>query len=144
MSLDESPSTPDGRSESVREEVPLAGIRVVELAGIGPIQLGLTRTRDEWAHAFAAVDGCVTPVLNLDEAPHDPHLAARGTFTDAFGVIQPQPAPRFSRTPGGIRSALPAPGADSHAALSAWGFSAAEIDDLVAASAVHEPDSAPA
>lgn len=91
----------------------------------------LTRTRDEWAEVFAGLDACVTPVLNLDEAPRGAHLAARGTFTEAFGIVQPQPAPRFSRTPGRIRSAPSAPGADSRVILSNWGFSKAEIDELI-------------
>ena len=57
-----------------------------------------TRTRDEWAAIFAGSDACVTPVLTPTEAPDDPHLAARGTFFSTGGVIQPAPAPRFSRS----------------------------------------------
>jgi len=96
-----------------------------------------TRTRDEWAVAFAGIDGCVAPILDLEEAPHGEHLAARGTFTEEFGVIQPVPAPRFSRTPGRIRSAPTAPGADSIAVLQRWGFDQREIDGLVADGVVH-------
>ena len=81
----------------------------------------LTRTRDEWA-----------PVLDLAEAPDGAHLAARGTFAEAFGIVQPTPAPRLSRTPGRIRSAPPSPGADSREVLSDWGFDKAEIDALIA------------
>jgi alpha-methylacyl-CoA racemase len=69
----------------------------------------LTRTRDEWAAAFEGVDGCVAPVLDLAEAPDGGHLAARGTFTEAFGVVEPAPTPRLSRMPGRIRSAPPGP-----------------------------------
>jgi len=98
----------------------------------------LTRTRDEWAAAFEGVDGCVAPVLDLAEAPDGAHLAARGTFTEAFGVVQPAPAPRLSRTPGRIRSAPPAPGADSREVLSDWGFDKAEIDALIAQGTVGE------
>jgi len=58
-----------------------------------------TRTRDEWAALFANTDACVAPVLRWEEAPHHPHLAARGTFVEIDGVVQPAPAPRFSRTP---------------------------------------------
>ena len=58
-----------------------------------------TRTRDEWAALFAPSDACVAPVLDWDEAPHHPHLAARGTFVEVDGITQPAPAPRFSRTP---------------------------------------------
>jgi alpha-methylacyl-CoA racemase len=64
-----------------------------------------SRTRDEWAEVFAGTDACVTPVLTLSEAPAHPHLAARGTYVQHDGMVQPAPAPRFSRTP----ATLPAP-----------------------------------
>ena len=73
-----------------------------------------SRTRDEWTAAFADSDACVAPVLTLREAPHHPHLAARGTFTERGGVIQPAPAPRFSATPVSVRGGPAQPGA--HAA----------------------------
>ena len=98
-----------------------------------------TRTRDEWAAAFADVDACVAPVLDLAEAPGDAHLASRGTFVEEFGVTQPAPAPRFSRTPGRIRSAPTAPGADSVDVLRSWGFDGAEIDRLIADGVVCPP-----
>jgi alpha-methylacyl-CoA racemase len=58
-----------------------------------------TRTRNEWSDAFAGTESCFAPVLSLDEAPHHPHLQARGTYVEIDGVTQPAPAPRFSRTP---------------------------------------------
>lgn len=100
-----------------------------------------TRTRDEWGAAFAGVDGCVTPILDLEEAPHGEHLAARGTFVEEFGVVQPVPAPRFSRTPGRIRSAPTAPGADSVEVLHRWGFDRREIEALVTEGVVHPANS---
>ncbi|WP_333764131.1 CaiB/BaiF CoA transferase family protein, partial [Streptomyces sp. IBSBF 2390] len=51
-----------------------------------------SRTRDEWTAVFEDSDACVAPVLSLREAPHHPHLAARGTFTDHGGITQPAPA----------------------------------------------------
>jgi alpha-methylacyl-CoA racemase len=60
----------------------------------------LTRTRDEWCALFEDSDACVAPVLDWDEAPLHPHNRARGTFVEVDGVLQPAPAPRFSRTPG--------------------------------------------
>jgi len=69
--------------------------RIAERIGSAP--------RHEWLERFGDGDGCVAPVLSLREAPDDPHLAARGTFLTRFGVRQPAPAPRFSRTPGTIR-----------------------------------------
>jgi alpha-methylacyl-CoA racemase len=97
-----------------------------------------TRTRDEWAAAFAGTDACVTPVLSLREAPAAPHLVARGTFVDVDGVPQPGPAPRFSRTPGAVRGAQRLPGADTRAVLADCGFTADEVDRLLADGAVAE------
>ncbi|MEU0219891.1 CaiB/BaiF CoA-transferase family protein [Streptomyces sp. NPDC006265] len=72
-----------------------------------------SRTRDEWTVVFDGSDACVAPVLSLREAPHHPHLAARGTFTDHGGITQPAPAPRFSATPTCVRTGPARPGADT-------------------------------
>lgn len=58
-----------------------------------------TKTRDEWAAVFADTDACVAPVLTFGEATEHPHAVARGGFVEVDGVVQPAPAPRFSRTP---------------------------------------------
>ncbi|MDG4834376.1 CaiB/BaiF CoA-transferase family protein [Solwaraspora sp. WMMD1047] len=57
-----------------------------------------TRTRAEWERVFDGSDACVTPVLTFAEAPAHPHLAARRTLVDVDGLVQPAPAPRFSRS----------------------------------------------
>jgi len=59
----------------------------------------LRRTRDDWAQLLESADACATPVLGLEDAPQHPHNIARGTFVEVDGVVQPAPAPRFSRTP---------------------------------------------
>jgi alpha-methylacyl-CoA racemase len=61
--------------------------------------LFLTRTRDEWCAIMDGTDICFAPVLSLGEAPKHAHNAARGTFVEDGGMIQPAPAPRFSATP---------------------------------------------
>ncbi|MGY0490493.1 CaiB/BaiF CoA transferase family protein [Streptomyces sp. WG-D5] len=71
------------------------------------------RTRDEWTAVFEGSDACVAPVLSLREAPHHPHLAARGTFVEHGGLTQPAPAPRFSATPTSVHSGPARPGADT-------------------------------
>ena len=43
-------------------------------------------------------DAVPHPVLSITEAPQHPHNVARGTFIEIDGVVQPAPAPRFSRT----------------------------------------------
>jgi alpha-methylacyl-CoA racemase len=89
-----------------------------------------TKTRDEWCSIMETTDVCFAPVLSMDEAPNHPHNVHRGTFTEVAGVVQPAPAPRFSRTPGAIeRPPCPA-GQDTDGALSDWGFGADEISKL--------------
>lgn len=85
------------------------------------------KTRDEWAAIFEGSDACASPVLTWSEAPHHPHLAARGTFVEVAGVTQAAPAPRFDRTPPGPLGAPPAPGADSADVLSEIGYSPDQI-----------------
>ena len=58
-----------------------------------------TKTRDEWCALLEGTNTCFAPVLSMDEAPKHPHHVARGTFVEIDGVVQPAPAPRFSRTP---------------------------------------------
>ncbi|GAA0990725.1 CaiB/BaiF CoA-transferase family protein [Acrocarpospora macrocephala] len=58
-----------------------------------------TRTRADWEAVFAGSDACVSPVLELTEAPEHPHNRARGTFVEIAGVTQPAPAPRLLGTP---------------------------------------------
>lgn len=79
------------------------------------------RTRDEWTEVFEGSDACVAPVLSLREAPAHPHLAARGTFTDHGGLVQPAPAPRFSLTPASVRSGPARPGAGAADVARDWG-----------------------
>jgi alpha-methylacyl-CoA racemase len=95
-----------------------------------------TRTRAEWCARLEGSDACFAPVLSLDEAPEHPHHRARGTFIDVAGIVQPAPAPRFSRTPAGIPTPPEDPGPDSAAALGDWGFTGAEIAALKAAGAL--------
>ena len=59
-------------------------------------ELFRTRPRDEWCALLEGSDACAAPVLSMAEAPAHPHNAARGTFIEADGVVQPAPAPRFS------------------------------------------------
>ncbi|GAD59256.1 MULTISPECIES: CaiB/BaiF CoA transferase family protein [Brevundimonas] len=80
----------------------------------------LTQPRDHWTALLEGTDACFAPVLSLDEAPAHPHLAARESFTEAFGVTQPAPAPRFSRTPGAIQGPPAKAGENGQAVLARW------------------------
>lgn len=87
-----------------------------------------SRTRDEWEKLFAGTDACVTPVLTPEEAARHSHTQARNGFVEVAGMLQPAPAPRFSRTPGG--AAEPVCDSSAGAALAEWGFSPDEVSEL--------------
>lgn len=55
-----------------------------------------SKSREEWTEVFLGTDACVAPVLNPEEALAHPQNAARNTWSEADGVLQAAPAPRFS------------------------------------------------
>ncbi|RAS03485.1 CaiB/BaiF CoA transferase family protein [Cupriavidus alkaliphilus] len=77
------------------------------------------RSRADWCALLEGTDVCFAPVLSFAEAPEHPHLKARGTFVEVDGVVQPAPAPRFSRTPAAEPTPPQAPG-DLGEALAGW------------------------
>jgi len=81
-------------------------------------------------------DACYAPVLDLEEAPRHPHNLARGVFTEEAGVVQANPAPRFSRTPGAIQGPPPLPGEHTETALADWGFSTDNLSVLRSSGAI--------
>ena len=85
------------------------------------------KTRAEWCALLEGSDACFAPVLDLDEAPQHPHNQFRHTFVDIDGLVQPAPAPRFSRTPTHVQSPPTVIGAHSEAVLRDWGLSPAAI-----------------
>jgi alpha-methylacyl-CoA racemase len=89
-----------------------------------------SKTRDEWCKVFESSDACFAPVLSFSEARAHPHNRGRQSFVTVAGVEQPAPAPRFSRTPPGVRRAPPERGEGGRAALSEWGFVENEIKQL--------------
>lgn len=93
-------------------------------------ELFRTRTRQEWCELLEGTDVCFAPVLSMAEAVDHPHNQARGVFETREGVVQPTPAPRFSRTPGVIGAPPPNAGSQTDEALADWGFSEGEIAEL--------------
>ncbi|HEX7114549.1 MAG TPA: CaiB/BaiF CoA-transferase family protein [Steroidobacter sp.] len=89
-----------------------------------------TRTQAEWCTILEGTDACFSPVLSFSEAPQHPHHQARGTFLEIDGIVQPAPAPRFSRT----KPALPTPpepaGQSTEQVLRDWGIDEARIERL--------------
>lgn len=139
-------------------------LRLLDLTDVGPDRLDPRqwpalrallaeafgrRTREEWTALFEGTDACVAPVLSYAEAPDHPHLAARSTYVEHHGIVQPAPAPRFSRTPAALGTPPSTPGADTRTALAAWGID--DVDALLASGAAveqtpersHEPSGAP-
>jgi alpha-methylacyl-CoA racemase len=93
-------------------------------------ELFRTKTRDEWCEILEGTDACFAPVLAMSEAARHPHVQARRTIVEDFGVQQPAPAPRFSRTPGEIQGPPPWPGQHTDDALRDWGFSTKDVAKL--------------
>jgi alpha-methylacyl-CoA racemase len=93
-------------------------------------ELFKSKTRDEWCEILEGTDACFAPVLTMSEAVDHPQIRARNTIVDDYGVEQPAPAPRFSRTPGAIQGPPPWPGQHTDEALADWGFTLAELEKL--------------
>ena len=99
-------------------------------------QLFKTRTRQQWCDIMEGTDVCFAPVLDLKEAPTHPHNIDRKTFVELEGVVQPAPAPRFSRTQGEIQGPAAMAGEHTREVLSACNFTDQEIGELQASGAI--------
>jgi alpha-methylacyl-CoA racemase len=85
-----------------------------------------TRARAEWQHIFDGTDACVSPVLAMDEVLSHEQNAVRTTFSTVDGVLHPNPAPRFSRTPPAPPGS-PGTAAAVAAHLGQWGLTRADV-----------------
>lgn len=93
------------------------------------------KTRDEWCELLEGTDVCFAPVLNFSEAAQHPHNVARGTFMEIDGVLQPAPAPKFSRSQPSV-GVPPGVGANTDELLRAAGLDEEIIAELKARGAV--------
>ena len=89
-----------------------------------------TKNRDEWCDILDGTDACFSPVLPMSEAYSHPHNVARGTFVEREGVMQPRPAPRFSRTDSEIQRPAARVGEHTDEILSELGLSEDSIAQL--------------
>lgn len=89
-----------------------------------------TRSRDAWCERLEGSDACFAPVLSFEEAPRHRHAQARGAFVEIGGVVQPAPAPRFSRSVPGAPRRAPQVGEHSDEVLAEAGCDAAAIAAL--------------
>ncbi len=92
-----------------------------------------TRARAAWCELLEGTDACVAPVLSVEEAPSHPHHRARSSFIEIEGLVQPAPAPRFSRSMPGRPTPPQEPGPGTRAALREWGLADRRIDELAEA-----------
>ncbi len=95
-----------------------------------------SKTREEWCALLEGSDACFAPVLSVAEAPAHPHNRARGTLVEVEGVVQPRPAPRFSRTPAEIQRPPARLGEHTQEALRDWGVAPEQIAALADAGAI--------
>jgi alpha-methylacyl-CoA racemase len=95
-----------------------------------------TRTRQEWCELLEPLEACFAPVLSLAESYDHEHTVSHGSFVEVDGVKQPAPAPRFSRTPGGVERPSARPGEHTDEALLDWGFGREELTRLRSAGAI--------
>ena len=95
-----------------------------------------TRTRDEWCDLMEGSDVCFAPVLSLSEVHEHPHNKSRNTFVELAGLMQPAPAPRFSRTGAELTHGAREPGEDTRSVLAELGYSSDETDSLFKAGVV--------
>jgi alpha-methylacyl-CoA racemase len=94
------------------------------------------KTRAQWCELMEGSDVCFAPVLRFTEAPQHPAALARDSYMQLDGVVQPAPAPRFSRTPSVVAHGVRGAGADTEEVLAAMGFEDREISELKAAGCV--------
>jgi alpha-methylacyl-CoA racemase len=99
------------------------------------------KTRDQWTEIMEGTDVCFAPVLSLGEVQDHPHNKARQSFVELDGVVQPAPAPRFSRTSASLTRSSRLAGEDSLSVLADAGYSTAEVDSLLADGAISLPPS---
>ena len=97
-----------------------------------------SRTRAEWCELLEHTDVCFAPVLTIAEAAEHPHNQARGTFTEVAGLVQPAPAPRFSRTEPEVASPPAHPGQHTREALLDWGVPAERVESLLESGAARQ------
>ena len=90
----------------------------------------VTKSQAQWCQIMEGTDVCFAPVLTMSEAAKHPHNVARETFIEIDGVVQPAPAPRFSRTNGAVSHGPVAAGENTREVLQSWGVK--NVDGLIA------------
>lgn len=141
--------TKDGKYVSIGSLEPQFYAQLIEKAGLDPERFSnqmnqrewptlkeklsevfKRKTQAEWCEIMEGSDVCFAPVLDFIEAQQHPHNVARETYIEVDGLVQPAPAPRFSRTPSEVQFGPRAAGENTDEVLQTWGFSADRIREL--------------
>lgn len=134
-----------GRPELAQDErFRTNGERMKNLPALTPLIAERLESRSsaDWIREFEAAGVPVGPVNKIGEMLADPQVAAREMVVEVdhprAGRIKALGLPiKFSRTPGEIARAAPLLGQHTREVLAALGYSAAQIERLVAEGAVH-------
>ena len=89
-----------------------------------------TKTQNEWNELLENTDVCYAPVLSIDEARNHPHMKSRNSFISIDDVIQPSPAPRFSKTNSESPKKAPKVGENNEEILLKIGYTKGEINSF--------------
>ena len=89
-----------------------------------------TKTQNEWNELLENTDVCYAPVLSIDEARNHPHMKSRNNFISIDDVIQPSPAPRFSKTNSESPKRAPKVGENNEEILLQIGYTKDEINSF--------------
>jgi alpha-methylacyl-CoA racemase len=141
--------TSDNKYVSVGSIEPQFYAELVERAGLDPAIFGdqnnaelwpamklelaevfRTKTQSQWCELMEGTDVCFAPVLDFIEAQSHPHNVERKTYIDVEGMVQPAPAPRFSRTESEVQFGARTAGVDTAEVLEEWGFDKGRIEQL--------------
>ncbi len=94
------------------------------------------RPQAHWAKVFADVDCCVTPVLTIGEALHDPQFVARGMVVEADDMVQLALPLKLDDCPFSLEREAPAAGEQTEEILGELGYDQAAIAALRSSGAI--------
>ena len=98
-------------------------------------QIFMTKTKEDWFQLLGPKDIAITPVYELDAVFSDPHVVQRQMVVEVehprLGKVKHTGiGPKFSQTPGEIRSTAPVQGQHTDEILQDSGYSEEEIARL--------------
>jgi crotonobetainyl-CoA:carnitine CoA-transferase CaiB-like acyl-CoA transferase len=133
-----------GRSDCIEEfqvRDPVARARNIDRVYDRMREIAPTRTTAEWEELLLAIDVPHTAFAKLTEVQEQPHLKAVGMFPEvehpSEGTLrQARPPTRFSDSPAAVRRLAPRLGEHSREVLREAGYTADEVEGLIAEKAV--------